>query len=193
MNVYNHFTEDNGISRNKFMSAFVNSDFPLECAFRYPGYTMVTSVWLYNIYALFIHTIPNLILDVVLTFMGKHTRSVHSVYILILYYFVIIFLLRLVLCKIMNNLYFSCYAKCNLSTKMLNMIKYFMEKDLNFETNNIPALWQQMKPEDQELFNFDSYNIDWDEYLYIFNRGIKEILLKEDMNELGQVKNKHKL
>ncbi|GLV44159.1 waterproof [Carabus blaptoides fortunei] len=158
--IYNHFTEENALDGYRFMDAVINSQYPLECAFRYPGYKLTTSSCQYNIYALFIETIPNTLVDMVYRILGRNANR---------------------------------NAKCKRARLLAKVIKYFRETDFNFQTNNLPALWKQLDSKDRELFNFNSYSIDWNEYLQIFSCGIKEILLKEDMSQLGKVRHRHQL
>ncbi|GLV37982.1 uncharacterized protein CBL_12292 [Carabus blaptoides fortunei] len=87
----------------------------------------------------------------------------------------------------------NCSVKCKRGAKSLNVLKYFYDKNFNFQTKNIPTLWQQLDSKDRELFNFDSYSINWNEYLQIICCGLKKILFKEDMNKLDKVRSKHKL
>lgn len=82
---------------------------------------------------------------------------------------------------------------CTTASKLFTTTASFVTREFNFELKNVAALWNRLKPEDRELFNFDAYSINWYEYMDIFVRGNKEILLKENIANIKSAKLKNRL
>lgn len=50
-----------------------------------------------------------------------------------------------------------------------------------YQTDAVNALWASLSHRDQELFFFDMVQLDWDEYLRFYFRGVRQYLMKDPL------------
>ncbi|CAH0385679.1 unnamed protein product [Bemisia tabaci] len=64
---------------------------------------------------------------------------------------------------------------------MLGQVRPFVEKNWNFNDNNLVSLWSAMSDLDRDLFHFDICNIEWMRYLRNVSKGINNYILKDTL------------
>jgi fatty acyl-CoA reductase len=74
--------------------------------------------------------------------------------------------------------------------KLVDSLHYFTTRGWDFEAKNIIDLWNSIDPEDQKIFNFDIRQVNWNDYLFDIIMGVKVYLLKEDIENLPEARNK---
>lgn len=79
------------------------------------------------------------------------------------------------------------YQKIN---KFAGVLTYFTTNEWKFTNDNVQSLWNRMKKQDRELFEFDIERLDWDLYFYTYTRGARVYLLKDPLDTIpkGNVK-----
>lgn len=92
-----------------------------------------------------------------------------------------------------NSSFFLChrlvkgYQKIN---KFAGVLAYFCLRQWDFKNDNIQALWNRLKRQDKELFEFSMKNLDWDMYFYTYTRGGRVYLLKDPLDTVDKGANK---
>ncbi|KAJ8939200.1 hypothetical protein NQ318_019441 [Aromia moschata] len=70
----------------------------------------------------------------------------------------------------------KAYQKIN---KFAGVLAYFCMREWEFKNVNTRALWQRMKKQDKELFEFSMKDFNWDLYFYTYTRGCRAYILKD--------------
>lgn len=96
--------------------------------------------------------------------------------------------LRFYLCTLSNTkFYFSRLVKgYQKIDKFSNVISYFCLREWHFKNDNIQALWERMKRQDMELFEFSMKRLNWDLFFYTYTRGARLYLLKDPLNTIDK-------
>ncbi|OAD54398.1 hypothetical protein WN48_07918 [Eufriesea mexicana] len=68
--------------------------------------------------------------------------------------------------------------------KFSNVIHYFATNEWKFHNDNVMKLWKKMNSHDQEIFNFNTGDLDWDAYFYVNVRGLRTYLLNDPMDTM---------
>jgi len=78
--------------------------------------------------------------------------------------------------------------------KAVDTLEYFTTREWDFQTKSMIDVWNQMKPEDQELFNYDmrQSGFRWDQYLEMYILGVKKFILNEQLSNLPQARKQYK-
>ncbi|XP_075230970.1 fatty acyl-CoA reductase wat-like [Lycorma delicatula] len=77
------------------------------------------------------------------------------------------------------------YKKVN---KFSDVLAYFTLRNWDFKNDNVQNLWKNLTEHDKLLFPFDISSLDWNDYFYIYVRGIRKYLLKEDPSSIPYAK-----
>lgn len=57
--------------------------------------------------------------------------------------------------------------------------------DPKWVCDNVKDMWQRLDPRDKDLFNFDMTEFNWEEYLELYVKGIRQYLLKDDLDSVN--------
>ena len=69
-------------------------------------------------------------------------------------------------------------------SKAVTTLEFFTSNEWTFHNDNIFLLLNRMSEEDKRTFCFDPRSIDWKKYMLNYCLGVKEFVLKEDINQL---------
>jgi len=61
----------------------------------------------------------------------------------------------------------------------IEVLKYFLNTEWTFKSDNLKSLWNKLSPTDQKEFNFDMASIDWPTMVKNSYLGDRRFLLKE--------------
>lgn len=89
--------------------------------------------------------------------------------------------------------------------KGANVLEYFTTHQWSFETDNVTSFYEKLNAEDRKVnsvhlvvnflwtyflllqnFNFDIKQVNWEEYLVHYCKGIKQYAMKEDFKNISQ-------
>ncbi|XP_075232175.1 fatty acyl-CoA reductase wat-like isoform X2 [Lycorma delicatula] len=79
----------------------------------------------------------------------------------------------------------SVYKRVN---KFSDVLAYFTIRNWVFKNDNVQNLWGNLTEHDKKLFPFDISSLDWNDYFYVYVRGIRKYLLKEDPSSIPYAK-----
>lgn len=70
--------------------------------------------------------------------------------------------------------------------KLIEVLSYFSTREWKMTNDNVNFLWGRLTEADKQLFNFDLNSIDWQEYFRVHCVGIRQFILKEDMDTIPE-------
>ncbi|ELU15103.1 hypothetical protein CAPTEDRAFT_142920 [Capitella teleta] len=70
--------------------------------------------------------------------------------------------------------------------KGANVLEYFITHQWSFETENVTSFYEKLNAEDRKNFNFDIKQVNWEEYMVHYCKGIKQYAMKEDFKNISQ-------
>lgn len=70
--------------------------------------------------------------------------------------------------------------------KFMHVIEYFAMRQWEFQTVNVFKLWHGMSPEDRKLFFMDMRQLNWDEFLEHYFRGVRQYLLHDPIETVPE-------
>ncbi|KAI5698452.1 hypothetical protein M8J75_007060 [Diaphorina citri] len=81
----------------------------------------------------------------------------------------------------------SVYTKLG---KVASTLEYFVDRKWNWSNENVQALWDQLSPEDQEMFFFDMGQLDWEYHAEALCLGLRLYLVHDDLTSLPAARRK---
>jgi fatty acyl-CoA reductase len=63
-------------------------------------------------------------------------------------------------------------------------VKYFCQREWMYHDTNLRSLLAKLTPEDRDIFNFDIKQVNWNEYLESCVKGLRQYILKDQINTL---------
>ncbi|KAK6032627.1 NAD-binding protein [Ostertagia ostertagi] len=153
-----------------FLEQFYH-EYPMEQCFAIPSTRFHTSRKMFELNYYIKHHIPASALDFVYGLIGRKKKLVGLA----------TFFLA------MASHYFRHSRNVQLYSRVWRMVEalhYFTTQGWTFQSKNLPKLWSSMSAHDQQLFNFDIRQLDWDSYLFDYVMGIKQYILKENLDNL---------
>ncbi|XP_075233637.1 fatty acyl-CoA reductase wat-like isoform X2 [Lycorma delicatula] len=76
--------------------------------------------------------------------------------------------------------------------KLLQSISFFCIRQWDLSNKNTQDLWKSLDQKDKEIFPFNIEDINWEEYLYDYMRGIRQYMLKDDLSTIPDAKKRPK-
>ncbi|XP_075227902.1 fatty acyl-CoA reductase wat-like [Lycorma delicatula] len=76
--------------------------------------------------------------------------------------------------------------------KFLQSISYFCIRQWDLSNKNTQDLWKSLDLKDKEIFPFNVEDINWEEYLCDYMRGIRQYMLKDDLSTIPAAKKRPK-
>ncbi|XP_075227257.1 fatty acyl-CoA reductase wat-like [Lycorma delicatula] len=76
--------------------------------------------------------------------------------------------------------------------KFLQSISYFCIRQWDLSNKNTQDLWKSLDQKDKEIFPFNVEDINWEEYLCDYMRGIRQYMLKDDLSTIPAAKKRPK-
>lgn len=70
----------------------------------------------------------------------------------------------------------------------MGLLEFFATNEWAFNNTNTQQLFESLQPSDKDQFNFNVLAIDWSSYVQSYCFGIRQYILKEDMNNLDLAK-----
>ena len=70
----------------------------------------------------------------------------------------------------------------------LHVMNYFTQNEWSFKSNNLLQLYQNMDPDERQVFNFDMTSINWDSFARNSHYGNRRHLLKESDDTIGMAR-----
>ncbi|XP_021915757.1 fatty acyl-CoA reductase 1-like isoform X2 [Zootermopsis nevadensis] len=70
------------------------------------------------------------------------------------------------------------------SLRFTMAVKYFSGRDWLYHDTNLRSLLAKLTPEDRVIFNFDIKQVNWNEYLGSCVKGLRQYVLKDQINTL---------
>ncbi|XP_015125320.1 fatty acyl-CoA reductase wat isoform X2 [Diachasma alloeum] len=70
----------------------------------------------------------------------------------------------------------------------LDAINYFDTRTWKFSNENTRGLWENLTPEDKQLFPFSMMDFDWNDYLYKCSAGLRRYWFKDDPSTIPVAK-----
>jgi fatty acyl-CoA reductase len=64
------------------------------------------------------------------------------------------------------------------------LVKYFTQREWMYHDRNLRSLLARLTPEDRGIFNFDIKQVNWNEYLESCVEGLRQYILKDQINTL---------
>lgn len=76
--------------------------------------------------------------------------------------------------------------------KLADVISYFSTREWVIPNHNVQKLWNSLSEKDQQTFDFNLDDIDWKEYFRHHVKGIRQYIIKDNMDTLAYAKQKRK-
>uniref|UniRef100_A0A8D9E442 Fatty acyl-CoA reductase CG5065 n=1 Tax=Cacopsylla melanoneura TaxID=428564 RepID=A0A8D9E442_9HEMI len=81
----------------------------------------------------------------------------------------------------------SVYTKLS---KVADTLEYFAGRTWDWNNENVQKLWEQLSPEDQEMFFFDMGQMDWEYHAEALCLGLRLYLVNDDLSTLPAARKK---
>ncbi|KAK7600949.1 hypothetical protein V9T40_008390 [Parthenolecanium corni] len=76
--------------------------------------------------------------------------------------------------------------------KLVEVLSYFSTREWKMTNDNVHFLWGRLSEADKQLFNFDLNSIDWTDYFRIHCVGIRQFILKENVDTIPEAMKRRK-
>lgn len=94
-----------------------------------------------------------------------------------------------IVCLLIKQLFiFRLYKKYEELNLMCDNLSFYTVRQQRYRDNNTRTLWRSMSAADQNVFNFNLYVMDWDEYFYTQCRGIRVYMLGDSLESVPSSK-----